>query len=156
MADLRWGHPAPPKIVKIKLNHSTPSGNHISARQRLLMGLLQTSLKIVMKLLLLFKYNHEKKYHRSLSLIYSFNLFSLIHFCLSKSLKIKELPGVYLHLRALPWTKWGPQCGPHTPCQQLVPSLILILYAPKNLFAFRPKAENCGSKGILQKLHALF
>lgn len=94
MADLRRGHPAPPKIVKIKLNHSTPSGNHIPARQRLLMGLLQTSLKIVMKLLLLFKYNHEKKYHRSLSLIYSFNLFSLIHFCLSKSLKIKELPGV--------------------------------------------------------------
>lgn len=155
MADLRRGHPAPPKIVKIKLNHSTPSGNHISARQRLLMGLLQTSLKIVMKLLLLFKYNHEKKYHRSLSLIYSFNLFSLIHFCLSKSLKIKELPGVPPP-PGFTLDQMGASMWPHTPCQQLVPSLILILYAPKNLFVFRPKAENCGSKGILQKLHALF
>lgn len=109
MADLRRGHPAPPKIVKIKLNHSTPSGNHISARQRLLMGLLQTSLKIVMKLLLLFKYNHENKYHRSLSLIYSFNLFSLIHFCLSKSLKIKELP-----LDQMGASMWPPYSLPTT------------------------------------------
>lgn len=81
-------------------------------------------------MLLLFKYNHKKKYHKSLTL--------KTYFYLTKSLRIQERSGV-----EAPGSSWinKIQGGPQIPCLQLAPPLTLnpgsapeIIDIPKLMF----------------------